>query len=84
MPKNTSVSLGDYFDKMITDMMKEGRYKNASEIIRAGLRLLEEEEHRIKAFQNAINEGMESGIAKGYNPKEHLEQLKDLHKHNAG
>ena len=60
---------------MITDMMEEGRYKNASEIIRAGLRLLETEEHRIKAFQQAVQQGLDSGIAEGYDPKEHMARL---------
>lgn len=83
MAKNTSVSLGNYFDKFINDMIEEGRYKNASEIIRAGLRLLEEEEHRSKAFRNAIQEGMDSGILEGYDPRAHIETLKSRMNQNA-
>ncbi len=76
MGRNTSVSLGNYFENFVDSRVSEGRYKNASEVIRAGLRLLEEEESKIIALKNAINEGIESGIAKDFNPKSHLEFLK--------
>ena len=43
MSRNTSISLGNYFDKFVQSLLNAGRYKNVSEVIRAGLRLLEEE-----------------------------------------
>ncbi len=53
--KNTSVSLGAYFDQFVTSQISIGRYKNVSEVIRAGLRLLEDEENKsdfiIKIFE---------------------------------
>lgn len=76
MGRNTSVSLGNYFESFVDNRVTEGRFKNASEVIRAGLRLLEEEENKIVALKNSINEGIESGIAKNFNPKLHLESLK--------
>ncbi len=76
MNRNTSISLGNYFDKFVQNSLVSGRYKNASEIIRAGLRLLEEEENRTIALKNAIQEGVESGIALDFNPELHLKQLK--------
>lgn len=82
MPGNTSVSLGNYFEDFVDNRIHEGRYKNASEVIRAGLRLLEEEENRIKALKNAIQEGIDSGIAKNFNPKKHLESLKKSKRKN--
>lgn len=78
MSKNTSVSLGNYFENFVRSSISEGRYKNASEIIRAGLRLLEEEENKAIALKNAIQKGIDSGIAKDFNGKDHLAQLKAL------
>lgn len=76
MGRNTSVSLGDYFESFVDNRVSEGRFKNASEVIRAGLRLLEEEESKIVALKKAINEGIESGTAENFDPKKHLESLK--------
>lgn len=76
MGRNTSVSLGDYFENFVEGRISEGRFKNASEVIRAGLRMLEEEENKITALKKAINDGMESGMAENFNPKQHLESLK--------
>jgi len=76
MGRNTSVSLGNYFETFVDNRVSEGRFKNASEVIRAGLRLLEEEENKVIALKKAINEGIESGIAENFNPKQHLETLK--------
>lgn len=76
MRRNTSVALGNYFEDFVESRISEGRYKNASEVIRAGLRLLEEEENRIIALRSAIKEGLASSIAKDCNPKKHLETLK--------
>ena len=76
MSRNTSISIGNYFDKFIQNRISAGRFKNASEVVRAGLRLLEEEETRIIALREAIQEGIESGIAYDFNPESHLERLK--------
>ena len=74
--KNTSITLGSYFDQFIQNMLREGRYKNASEVIRAGLRLLEEEEQKMIALRHAIDEGVKSGLAEDFDPNEHLNRMK--------
>ena len=76
MGRNTSVSLGNYFESFVDNRVSEGRFKNASEVIRAGLRLLEGEENKVIILKNAIKEGIESGIAENFNPRKHLESLK--------
>lgn len=76
MGRNTSVSLGNYFEDFVDNKVSQGRYKNVSEVIRAGLRLLEEEENKIQLLKDAIKEGIESGIATDFNAEKHLEALK--------
>lgn len=74
--KNTSISLGAYFDQFVQAQVSAGRYKNVSEVIRAGLRLLENEESKAIALRNAIQEGTDSGIAHDFDPIKNLEELK--------
>lgn len=82
MGRNTSISLGDHFEDFVDDKVSTGRFKNASEVIRAGLRLLEEEEVKIINLKKAINEGIESGVAKNFDPKKHLAILKAAKRKN--
>ncbi|WP_325264822.1 type II toxin-antitoxin system ParD family antitoxin, partial [Flavobacterium sp.] len=58
MGRNTSISLGDHFESFIEHSIIDGRFNNASEVVRAGLRLLEDEENKIIALRKAINEGI--------------------------
>lgn len=80
MRNNTSVSLGNYFEEFVEDKINQGRYKNASEVIRAGLRLLEDEENKMMQLKKEIQAGLESGIAKNFNAKNHLQSLKSKNK----
>ncbi|MFN3444952.1 MAG: type II toxin-antitoxin system ParD family antitoxin [Bacteroidia bacterium] len=57
MKRNTSIALGNYFEELVENRISEGRYKNASEVIRAGLRLLEEVENSVIALKTAITDG---------------------------
>lgn len=59
--KNTSVSLGEHFQAFIETQVADGRYGSASEVVRAGLRLLESQEAKLAALKAAIREGLESG-----------------------
>lgn len=74
--KNTSVSLGNYFDNFVSSQVSIGRYKNVSEVIRAGLRLLEDEESKAIVLRNAIQKGLESPRVENFNFDENLKQLK--------
>lgn len=82
MGRNTSISLGDHFEDFVDDKIAAGRFKNASEVIRAGLRLLEEEEIKIQQLKNAVTEGIESGVARKFDPKKHLDKLKAAKRKN--
>ena len=75
MSKNTSISLGDHFEAFMSKGIDSGRYKSASEIVRAGLRLLENEEQKLEALRNALVEGEKSGFINNFNSKKHLAEL---------
>ena len=61
MPRNTSVSLGDHFTGFIKERVESGRYSSASDVVRAGLRLLEEHEAKLEALTEALIKGERSG-----------------------
>lgn len=63
MARNTSVILGEHFDDFIKSEIDSGRFKSASEIIRSGLRLLEDEKHKIHLINEALIVGEMSGEA---------------------
>lgn len=61
MARNTSITIGDHFTAFIQEQVGAGRYGSASEVVRAGLRLLEEHEARVKALEAALVAGEQSG-----------------------
>jgi antitoxin ParD1/3/4 len=61
MARNTSVSLGEHFAEFIDTQVETGRYGSASDVVRAGLRLLEEHEVRVRQLQEALIAGERSG-----------------------
>ena len=63
MARNTSITLGHHFDDFIAQQIENGRYSSASEVVRAGLRLLEERESKFQRLRHFLDEGEQSGIA---------------------
>ena len=74
MAKNTSITLGDHFDIFISSQLESGRYSSASEIVRAGLRLLEDSESKLQTLRQMLVHGEESGVA-NYNYQDFLAEL---------
>lgn len=79
MAKNTSMSLGDHFASFIDAQVQEGRYGSASDVIRAGLRLLEEHEAKLKALQDALIAGEQSGEPRPFDNQAFLERMHRKH-----
>ncbi len=74
MNKNTSIALGEHFQEFISEQLSQGRYGSTSEIIRAGLRLLENQNTELTALRNAINEGVASGSAEMFDVDEFISE----------
>lgn len=74
--KNTSISLGDYFDQFVSSQVSTGRYRNVSEVVRAGLRLLEDEESKAASLRAAIQKGLDSPRVENFDFKQNLKMLK--------
>ncbi len=75
MARNTSILLGEHFEDFISTKVSSGKYSSASEVIRTALRLLEDEEAKMKYLNKALLQGEKSGIEKAFNPKTHLQKL---------
>ena len=54
MAKSTSFTLGDHFADFVETKVAEGRYASASDVVRAGLRLLEDQETQLAALRAAL------------------------------
>jgi antitoxin ParD1/3/4 len=61
----SSYTLGSHFETMVRELVDSGRYSSASEVLRDGLRLLEEKEKeraaKLEWLRNAVKEGIASG-----------------------
>jgi antitoxin ParD1/3/4 len=57
MSANKSYTLGDHYEKFVAAQVATGRFNNASEVVRAGLRMLEDYETRMKELRERIDEG---------------------------
>ena len=76
MAKNTSISFGSHFDDFVAKQVSKGRYGSASEVIRAGLRKLEDEEQKLETLRALIQEGKASGTAE-YSYEGLMQELDD-------
>jgi antitoxin ParD1/3/4 len=83
MPKHTSFSLGDHFTRFIEAQVARGRYGSASDVVRAGLRLLEEQEAKLTSLRSALIEGEQSGTStsfdfEGFVARKRSKETRDL------
>ena len=79
MPRNTSVILGEHFDKFVVEKINEGRFQSVSEIVRAGLRKLEEDEAKLHALRRKLQAGEDSPLVKNFDGEELLRAMHKKH-----
>lgn len=76
MAKTTSFNLGDHFEQFIAAQIQSGRFGNASEVLRAGLRLMETEEQKLAALRQALIDGENSGSSTPLDMEEIIRKAK--------
>lgn len=74
MAKNTSISLGDHFSHFVDERVAQGRYGSVSDVVRAGLRLLEEHETKLETLRAALITGENSGPAAAFDVEDFVRQ----------
>ena len=79
MAKNTSILLGDHFEKFITNEVSSGKYSSASEVVRTALRMLESEEEKKSVLLRALIRGEKSKRIEDFDPKAHVAALHKKH-----
>ena len=75
MARNTSVTLGPHFDKFVSEKIAQGRFHSISEVVRAGLRKLEEDESKLQALKEKLQAGENSPIVENFDSKSFLSNL---------
>ena len=63
MTRKTSDSLGPYFDQFIASQVQNSRYESASDVVIAGLRLLEKHESQLAQLRRHLDEGEQSRLS---------------------
>ena len=76
MPRNTSVTLGENFNKFVSDKIEEGRFHSVSEAVRAGLRRLEEDEAKLEALRSNLQASKESQLIEDFDPQQFLVEMR--------
>lgn len=79
MSRNTSIALGQHFASFIDSQVQGGRYGTASDVVRAGLRLLEEHEARVRSLQEALSAGRQSGEPRPFDSDAFLSRMHSQH-----
>jgi antitoxin ParD1/3/4 len=79
MNKNTSITLGTHFADFVDAQLETGRFATVSEVVRAGLRLLEEHEAKVRALRSALIAGEQSGEPREFDKADFLKRMHEKH-----
>jgi len=79
MARNTSVTLGEHFDAFVAEKIDQGRFQSVSEVVRAGLRTLEEHESRLDALRAKLQAGENSPVAEDFEGEAFIKRMHKKH-----
>lgn len=79
MARNTSVTLGEHFDEFVAEKIDQGRFQSVSEVVRAGLRALEENESKLDALRARLQAGENSPVAENFNGENFIRGMHEKH-----
>lgn len=79
MARSTSVTLGEHFEDFMLEKIKTGRFQPVSEVVRAGLRKLEEDETKLQILREKLLAGENSSLIDRFNGQTFIEGLHKQH-----
>jgi len=79
MARNTSVTLGEHFDEFVHEKINGGRFQSVSEVVRAGLRKLEEDETKLQVLRDKLQAGENSPLVENFDGKKFISGLHNKH-----
>ncbi|MFK5892566.1 MAG: type II toxin-antitoxin system ParD family antitoxin [Pseudomonadota bacterium] len=79
MARNTSVTLGEHFDEFVLEKIDAGRFQSVSEVVRAGLRKLEEDETKLQILRNKLQAGENGPLVENFNGENFIKELHKKH-----
>jgi antitoxin ParD1/3/4 len=79
MARNTSVTLGKHFDDFVLEKINAGRFQSVSEVVRAGLRKLEEDETKLQLLRDKLQASENSPLVDNFNSEAFIKQLHKKH-----
>jgi antitoxin ParD1/3/4 len=79
MARNTSVTLGEHFDEFVHEKINAGRFQSVSEVVRAGLRKLEEDETKLQVLRDKLQAGEDSPLVDDFDGKKFMSGLRSKH-----
>lgn len=76
MANESPISLGDHLEAFVANQVRDGHYASPDEVVRAGLRLLEAHAAKVKALEDALIAGEESGDPMPFDTSEFRERMR--------
>lgn len=80
MSRNTSVEIGEELGLFVDHQVQSGRYGSVCEVVRAGLRHLQDKETKMAALRVAVTEGLKSGSPESFDFDQFIKKRQAKHK----